>query len=182
MPSPPTYYKVNPASSPIMYLSMVSNTLPLSTVDEFGETFIAQRISMVSGVAQVQVYGGQKYAVRVQVDPKALASRGIGIDEVSSAVQNANVDLPTGALWGKNESLTVQSNGQLYSAAEYKPMIVAYHDGHPVRLQELGRVIDSVENDKVASWFCDKSGQKRSISLGVLKQPGTNTVEVVNGI
>ena len=182
MPSPPTYYKVNPASAPVMYLSMVSNTLPLSTIDEFGETFVAQRISMVSGVAQVQVYGGQKYAVRVQVDPKALASRGIGIDEVSNAVQSANVDLPTGALWGKHESLTVQSNGLLFTAAEYKPTIVAYRDGRPVRLQELGRVIDSVENDKVASWFCDKSGQKRSISMAIQKQPGTNTVEVVDGI
>jgi len=182
MPSPPTYYKVNPAGYPVMYLSMVSATLPLSTVDEFGETFIAQRISMVNGVAQVQVYGGQKYAVRVQVDPKALASRGIGIDEVASAIQNANVNLPTGALWGRHESLTVQSNGQLYSAAEYKPVIVAYRDGRPVRLQEVGRVMDSVENDKVASWFCDKTGQRRSISMAVLKQPGTNTVEVVDGI
>ncbi|HXZ18471.1 MAG TPA: efflux RND transporter permease subunit, partial [Candidatus Acidoferrales bacterium] len=182
MPSPPTYYKVNPASEPILYLSMVSATLPLSTVDEFGETFIAQRISMVNGVAQVEVYGGQKYAVRVQVDPKALASRGIGIDEVAAAVQKANVDLPTGALWGPHESLTVQSNGQLYSAAEYKPVIVAYRDGRPVRLQELGRVLDSVENNKVASWFCDSSGQRRSISMAVLKQPGTNTVEVVDGI
>src|SRR5208282_5870013 len=182
IPSPPTYYKVNPAGAPILYLSMVSATLPLSTVDEFGETFIAQRISMVNGVAQVQVYGGQKYAVRVQVDPKALASRGIGIDEIAAAVQNANVDLPTGALWGSHESLTVQSNGQLFSAAEYKPMIVAYRDGRPVRLQEVGRVIDSVENDKVASWFCDKSGQRRSVSLAVLKQPGANTIEVVDGI
>ncbi|HKO03829.1 MAG TPA: efflux RND transporter permease subunit [Candidatus Acidoferrales bacterium] len=182
IPSPPTYYKVNPAGAPILYLSMVSATLPLSTVDEFGETFIAQRISMVNGVAQVQVYGGQKYAVRVQVDPKALASRGIGIDEIAAAVQNANVDLPTGALWGSHESLTVQSNGQLFSAAEYKPMIVAYRDGRPVRLQEVGRVIDSVENDKVASWFCDKTGQRRSVSLAILKQPGANTIEVVDGI
>jgi HAE1 family hydrophobic/amphiphilic exporter-1 len=182
IPSPPTYYKVNPAEEPILYLSMVSPTLPLSTVDEFGETFVAQRISMVNGVAQVQVYGGQKYAVRVQVDPKALASRGIGIDEVSSAVQKANVDLPTGALWGAHESLTVQSNGQLYTASEYKPVIVAYRDGRPVRLEELGRVIDSVENDKVASWFCDASGQRRSISMAIMKQPGTNTVEVVDGI
>ena len=182
MPSPPTYYKVNPAEEPILYLSMVSPTLPLSTVDEFGETFVAQRISMVNGVAQVQVYGGQKYAVRVQVDPKALASRGIGIDEVADAVAKANVDLPTGALWGAQEALTVQSNGQLYSAAEYKPVIVAYRDGRPVRLQELGRVIDSVENDKVASWFCDSTGQRRSISMAIMKQPGANTVTVVDGI
>ncbi|HTQ86463.1 MAG TPA: efflux RND transporter permease subunit [Candidatus Solibacter sp.] len=182
MPSPPTYYKVNPAEAPILYLSMVSPTLPLSTVDEFGETFIAQRISMVNGVAQVSVYGGQKYAVRVQVDPKALASRGIGIDEVAAAVEKANVNLPTGALFGAHESLTVQSNGQLFSAAEYKPVIVAYRDGRPVRLEEVGRVIDSVENDKVASWFCDATGQRRSISMAIMKQPGTNTVAVVDGI
>ncbi|HUJ40543.1 MAG TPA: efflux RND transporter permease subunit [Candidatus Acidoferrales bacterium] len=182
MPSPPTYYKVNPADAPILYLSMVSPTLPLSTIDEFGETFVAQRISMVNGVAQVSVYGGQKYAVRVQVDPQALATRGIGIDEVADAVQKANVELPTGALYGAHQSLTLQSNGQLYSAAEYKPVIVAYRDGRPVRLQELGRVVDSVENDKVASWFCDASGQHRSISMAIMKQPGTNTVQVVDGI
>src|SRR5712692_2052220 len=182
MPSPPSYRKVNPADQPIIYLSLGSPTLPLSTVDEYAETFVAQRISMVSGVAQVQVYGSQKFAVHMQADPKALASRGIGIDEVASALRSGNVNLPTGALWGEHQSFTVQSNGQLYDAAAYRPLIVTYRNGSPVRLSDLGNVIDSVENDKIASWFGDKDGIRRSIVLAVQRQPGTNTVEVVDNI
>ena len=178
MPTPPTYQKVNPADQPILYLSLNSPTLPLSAVDEYAETLMAQRISMVSGVAQVGVFGSQKYAVRVQLDPDLLASRGIGIDEVSAAVQNGNVNLPTGTLWGRNQALTVEADGQLTEARSYRPLIVAWRNGSPVRLQELGRVIDSVENDKVASWFLDR----RSIILAVQRQPGTNTVEVVDAI
>jgi HAE1 family hydrophobic/amphiphilic exporter-1 len=178
MPSPPTYQKVNPADQPILYMALTSPTLPLSVVDEYAETLMAQRISMVSGVAQVQVYGSQKYAVRAQVDPKQLAARGIGIDEVSNAVQLGNANLPTGTLWGKNEAFTVEANGQLSNAAQYRPLIVAYRSGSPVRLGDLGRVIDSVENDKVASWFVDTP----AIVLAIQRQPGTNTVEVVNGI
>src|SRR5713101_156155 len=182
MPSPPSYRKVNPADQPILYMSLVSPTLPLSTVDEYAETFVAQRISMVSGVAQVNVLGAQKYAVRMQADPKALASRGIGIDEVADAIRRGNVNLPTGVLWGAHQSFTVQSSGQLLNAEAYRPLIVTYRDGRPVRLSELGRVIDSVENDKVASWYGDKTGQRRGILLSVQRQPGTNTVEVVDGI
>ncbi|MGA2260192.1 MAG: multidrug efflux RND transporter permease subunit [Acidobacteriota bacterium] len=178
MPSPPTYQKVNPADQPILYMSLTSPTLPLSQVDEYAETLMAQRISMVSGVAQVQVYGSQKSAVRVQVDPKALAARGIGIDEVSNAIQKGNVNLPTGTLWGKNEAFTVQANGQLTTAAQYRPLIVAYRNGSPVRLADLGRVFDSVENDKVASWYVDTP----AIVLAIQRQPGTNTIEVVDGI
>jgi HAE1 family hydrophobic/amphiphilic exporter-1 len=178
MPTPPTYQKVNPADQPILYLSLNSPTLPLSAVDEYAETLIAQRVSMVSGVAQVGVYGSQKYAVRVQVDPALLASRGIGIDEVSAAVQRGNVNLPTGTLWGRNQALTVQADGQLTEAAAYGPLIVAYRNGSPVRLQDLGRVVDSVENDKVASWY----KEARSIVLAIQRQPGTNTVEVVDAI
>ena len=178
MPTPPTYQKVNPADQPILYLSLNSPTLPLSAVDEYAETLIAQRVSMVSGVAQVGVFGSQKYAVRIQVDPDLLATRGIGIDEVSAAVQNGNVNLPTGTLWGRHQALTVEANGQLTEAAGYRPLIVAYRNGSPVRLQDLGRVLDSVENDKVASWYQDK----RSIVLAVQRQPGTNTVEVVDSI
>jgi len=178
MPTPPTYQKVNPADQPILYLSLNSPTLPLSAVDEYAETLIAQRVSMVSGVAQVGVFGSQKYAVRIQVDPDLLAARGIGIDEVSAAVQNGNVNLPTGTLWGRHQALTVEANGQLTEAAGYRPLIVAYRNGSPVRLQDLGRVLDSVENDKVASWYQDK----RSIVLAVQRQPGTNTVEVVDSI
>jgi HAE1 family hydrophobic/amphiphilic exporter-1 len=178
MPTPPTYQKVNPADQPILYLSLNSPTLPLSAVDEYAETLIAQRVSMVSGVAQVQVLGSQKYAVRVQLDPALLASRGIGIDEVGAAVQKGNVNLPTGTLWGRSQALTVEANGQLTEAAAYRPLIVAYRNGSPVRLQDLGRVVDSVENDKIASWFLDR----RSIILAVQRQPGTNTVEVVDSI
>ena len=178
LPTPPTYYKVNPADQPILYLSLNSPTLPLSAVDEYAETFVAQRISMVSGVAQVQVYGAQKYAVRVQLDPKALATRGIGIDEAAEAVRRWNVNLPTGTLWGDHQAFTLQSNGQLFDAAAYRPMIVAYRNGSPVRLGQLGRVIDSVENDKVAGWVQDR----RSVTLAIQRQPGTNTVEVVSAI
>ena len=144
MPSPPSFRKVNPADQPILYLALSSPTLPLSDVDEYAETFMAERISMVSGVAQVQVFGSQKYAVRVQLDPRALASREIGIDEAASAVARGNVNLPTGTLWGSHQAVTVQATGQLTDAAAYRPLIVAYRNGSPVRLAELGRVIDSV--------------------------------------
>jgi len=178
MPTPPSYQKVNPADQPVLYLALSSPTLPLSQVDEYAETLIAQRVSMVSGVAQVQVFGSQKYAVRVQLDPSRLASREIGLDEVSAAVQQGNVNLPTGTLWGRHQALTVEANGQLTDAAAYRPLIVTYRNGSPVRLEDLGRVIDSVENDKVASWFTGT----RAIVLAVQRQPGTNTVEVVDAI
>jgi len=178
MPTPPSYQKVNPADQPVLYLALSSPTLPLSQVDEYAETLIAQRVSMVSGVAQVQVFGSQKYAVRVQLDPSRLASREIGVDEVSAAVQQGNVNLPTGTLWGRHQALTVEANGQLTDAAAYRPLIVTYRNGSPVRLEDLGRVIDSVENDKVASWFTGT----RAIVLAVQRQPGTNTVEVVDAI
>ncbi len=178
LPTPPTYQKVNPADQPVIYLALTSDTLPLSTVDEYGETLMAQRISMVSGVAQVQVFGSQKYAVRVQLDPKALASRGLGINEVGDAVKNANVNIPTGTLWGAHQAFTVQATGQLTTAAAYRPLIVAYRGGKPVRLEELGRAIDSVENDKLASWYKNS----RAIVLAIQRQPGTNTIEVVDSI
>lgn len=178
MPSPPTSQKVNPADQPVLYLALTSPTLLLSTVDEYAETLMAQRISMVSGVAQVQVMGAQKYAVRIQLDPNDLATRGVGIDEVQSAVQKANVNLPTGTLYGPDKAFTVQATGQLTTADAYRPIIVAYRNGSPVRLEELGKVTDSVENNKVASWF----NNTRAIILSVQRQPGTNTIEVVDNI
>ena len=178
MPSPPSYHKVNPADQAVLYLSLSSPTLPLSTVHEYADTLLAQRISMVSGVAQVQVYGAQKYAVRVQVNPKALAMRQIGIDEVANAVMNANVNLPTGTLWGTHSAFTVQATGQLMRASEYRSIIAASRNGFPVRLEDLGRVIDSVENDKIAAWYNDA----RAITLAIQRQPGTNTVEVVDAV
>jgi len=182
MPTPPTYQKVNPADQPIIYVALSSPTLPLSAVDEYAETTMAQRISMISGVAQVQVFGSQKYAVRAQLDPRALASRGIGIDEVANAIANGNVNLPTGTLQGATKSFTIQTGGQLMDAAAYRPLIVAYRNGNPVRLRELGSVIDSVENDKVASWFNTSKAKTRAVILAIQRQPGTNTVEVVDSI
>ena len=142
----------------MFYLALTSDTLPLSTVDEYAETFLAQRISTITGVAQVQVFGQQKYAVRVQVDPNTLAARGVGINEVQQAVAQANVNLPTGTLYGKDRMFAVQANGQLFDAAAFRPIIVTYRNGAPIRLGELGRVIDSVQNDKVAAWFKDQRG------------------------
>ena len=178
MPTPPIYNKVNPADQPILFMALTSDTLPLSTVDDYGETLLAQRISMVNGVAQVFVYGAQTYAVHVQLDPNAMASRGIGIDEVENAIGKGNVNLPTGTLYGKNQAFIVQANGQLMKAADYRPLIVAYKQGRPVRLEEIGRVIDSVQNDKIASWY----NNTRGIILAVQRQPGVNTVEVVDKI
>jgi hydrophobic/amphiphilic exporter-1 (mainly G- bacteria), HAE1 family len=178
MPSPPSYQKVNPADSPVLYLTLSSPTMRLSDVDEYAETTVAQRISMVSGVAQVQVFGTQKYAVRAQLDPRQLAIHQIGIDDVYNAINNANVNLPTGTLFGHSTAYTVQATGQLLQAAQYRPLIVAYRNGAPVRLDEVGNVFDSVENDKTASWY---SGT-RAIVLAIQRQPGTNTVEVVDNI
>ena len=178
MPTPPTYQKVNPADQPVLYLSLSSPTLPLYTVDEYAQTYLAQRISTITGVAQVQVFGSQKYAVRVQVDPRALAAKGIGIDEVERAVARGNVNLPTGTLYGAHQTYNVQATGQLNDAAAYRPLIVAYRNGSPVRLEELGRVIDSVQTDKVASWY----NGDRAVILAIQRQPGTNTVEVVDAI
>ncbi|MEJ2697163.1 MAG: efflux RND transporter permease subunit [Candidatus Sulfobium sp.] len=178
MPNPPSYRKVNPADQPVLYLAFSSPTLPLSKVDEYAENSIAQRISMINGVAQVQVYGSQKYAVRAQIDPRALASRGLGIDEVIEALQKNNVNLPTGVLDGADRAFTIQANGQLMDAAAFRPLIVAYKNGNPVRLNQLGHVIDSVENNKVASWYKNT----RAVVLAIQRQPGTNTVEVVDSI
>jgi len=178
MPTPPTYQKVNPADQPVLYLALSSPTLPLYTVDEYAQTTMAQRISTINGVAQVIVFGSQKYAVRVQVDPRALASRGIGIDEVERAIALANVNKPTGTLYGAQQAFNVQATGQLTNAAAYRPLVVTYRNGSPVRLEELGKVIDGVQTDKVASWYNDE----RSVILAIQRQPGTNTIEVVDAI
>ncbi len=178
MPTPPSFQKVNPADSPILYLALSSPTLKLSDVDEAAETTIAQKVSMVSGVAQVLVFGSQKFAVRAQLDPKALASRQIGIDEVDNALNFGNSNTPTGTLWGSNHTFTILSNAQVKDAQHFAPIVVAYRNGAPVRLQDLGRVIDSVQNDKTASWYQGN----RAIVLAIQRQPGTNTVEVVDNV
>jgi HAE1 family hydrophobic/amphiphilic exporter-1 len=178
LPAPPSYRKVNPADQPILYLTLSSSTLPLSVVDKYAQTLLSQRISMLPGVAQVQVFGAQKYAVRVQLDPRALASRELGIDEVMAAVRGANVNLPSGVIEGAKRSYTLEATGQLLDAAAFRDLIVAYRGGAPIRLGELGAVIDAVENDRVASWTDDT----RAIVLAIQRQPGTNTVAVVDAI
>jgi hydrophobic/amphiphilic exporter-1 (mainly G- bacteria), HAE1 family len=178
LPNPPTYSKVNPADQPILYLYLKSPTLPLSQIDNYAQTYIAQKLSTISGVAQVQLYGSQKYATRIQIDPQKLASRQLGLDQVQTAIQQGNVNLPTGSLSGKFKNFTVQTNGQLQDAAAYRKLIVAYKDGAPTYLEQLGRVIDSVENDRVASWYNDE----HAIILAIQRQPGTNTVQVVDTI
>lgn len=178
MTTPPSFRKVNPADQPILFLALTSATLPLSTVDEYAQTLIARRISTISGVAQVNIYGSQKYAVRIQLDPKAMASRQIGIDELAAAIGNANVNLPTGVMDGKTQAFTIESNGQLFNAAEYGSVIVAFRNGSPVRLDEVGRAIDSVENYRSAGWY----NKTRGIVLAIQRQPGTNTIEVVDNV
>ena len=205
MTTPPSYRKVNPADQPILYITLSSEVLPLSEVDKYAETQLAQRLSMTDGVAQVNVYGSQKYAVRVLLDPGSLSAKGIGIDEVATAIGQGNVNLPTGTLYGNQQNLTIESNGALNDANAYRSLVVAYRNSAPVRLGDLGQVIDSVENDKVASWYYSThqvgknqtaggqtavgqtavgqtaSGTK-AIVLAIQKQPGSNTVAIVQNI
>ena len=178
MTTPPSFRKVNPADSPVLYLAMTSETQPLSAVDEYAETLLAQRISTVSGVAQVQVFGAQKYAVRVQLDPNLLAARGVSLDEVSQAISSGNVNLPTGTLYGSQRAYTIEATGQLQNAEAYRPVIVSYRNGSPIRLNELGHVIDDVQTNKVAAWF----NGTRGIVLAIQRQPGTNTIELVDAV
>src|SRR5687768_8565868 len=178
MPAPPSYFKVNPGDYPVMLLVMRSPTLPLSTVNEYADSNVSQRISMVNGVAQVNVFGPQKYAVRIDVDPRKLSAHGIGIDEVVTAIQGSNVNLPTGTMAGRERIFTVLADGQLLNAEAYAPMVVSYRNGNPVRLGDVARVYDGVEQDKTASWY---QGQ-RSITLTILKQPGSNVVAVVDSV
>src|SRR5438067_5574345 len=174
MPSPPSYSKVNPADTPVIYLALSSDTMPMNQLDEYAETLMAQRISTVEGVAQVQVFGAQKYAVRVQLDPREIATRGIGLDEVANAIRSSNVNLPTGVLLGPYTAYTVQANGQLLKAEDYRKITVACRGGRPVHLDEIGTVLDDVENNQAIAGLRNKD----AYVLAVQKQPGTNAVEV----
>jgi HAE1 family hydrophobic/amphiphilic exporter-1 len=188
MPTPPSFRKVNPADSPILLLALKSATLPLYEVDEYGEVSLAQRMSLVPGVAQVTVFGQQKRAVRVQAHPDRLAARGIGIDEVAAALREANVTLPTGTFQGDRQAFNIQATGQLADARAYRPVIVAYRNGRPVRLEQLATVVDGVENDKVAAWYTERTedggvgDMSRAVVLAVQRQPGANTVEVAAAV
>ena len=184
MPSPPSFRKVNPGDQPIISLFVTSPTMRLSDLDEYAETTLAQRISMVEGVAQVQVYGAAKYAVRVQVDPNALFHRQIGLNEVDAALRDWNVNVPTGTLYGQKKAYNITANGQLMKAFDYKPLIVTYRNGAPVRLQDVANVIDSLEDDKNLSLiYGGEYGMgTRGVNLAVMRQPGSNTIEVTDAI
>ena len=175
---PPSYQKSNPADSPILFLALTSDQVPLPVLDDYAQSFLAQRLSTVDGVAQVNVFGSQKYAVRVLLDPQALVSRGVGIDQVADAIGSGNVNLPTGVLWGREQALTIRSDGQLQNAQEFRSLVVTTRDGAPVRLGDLGRVADDVESNRQASWF----NGKRGIVLAIQRQPGTNTVAVADRV
>jgi hydrophobic/amphiphilic exporter-1 (mainly G- bacteria), HAE1 family len=182
MPSPPSFRKFNPADQPIMFLGLTSETLPMYVLDDYAETMIAPRISMVNGVSQVQVQGAQKYAVRVQVDPEKLHGEGLGLNEINQALQNWNANLPTGQLFGPSETYNIQAAGQLMNAAAFRPLIVAYRNGAPLRLSQVANVVDGVEDNRNASWLYTRTGSQRSISLSVMRQPGSNTIEVTDAI
>jgi hydrophobic/amphiphilic exporter-1 (mainly G- bacteria), HAE1 family len=178
LPAPPSILKVNPTDQPIIQLSMMSSTMPMTAVDDYAETLIGPALSTIDGVAQVQVQGQAKFAVRVQLDPNMLVNRGIGLDDVQNALNAHNANLPTGTLYGAHQAYTVQADGQLNDAEAYRPIIVAYRNGSPVRIADLGKVVDSIENDKNIGWF----DTTRAITLQVMRQPGTNTVDIVDRI
>ncbi len=178
LPNPPSYSKVNPAVQPILYLYLTSPTLPLSEIDNYAQTYLAQKLSTIDGVAQVSIYGSAKYAVRIQMDAQKMASQAISLQQVQTAITQGNVNLPTGLLSGEHRNFTVQTNGQLENAEAYSKLIVSYINGSPVYLEQLGQALNSVENDKVASWYQNE----RAIVLSIQRQPGTNTVKIVNTI
>ena len=175
---PPSFFRQNPAASPILFMTLTSAVEPLSVLDEIGETTIAQRISMVNGVSQVSVWGQQKYAVRIALNPQALASRGIGVDQVIAAVNNQNVNIPTGVMWGPHQAITVMATGNLYNAAQFQQVIVAYHNSAAVHLRDVADVTDDVQNNRTAAWY----NNQRAIMLAVMRQPGTNTVKVTGDV
>src|SRR3954471_24051445 len=182
MPNPPTFRKQNPADQDIMQLSLISNSLSLRALDDYAETLLAPRISLVNGVSQVQVQGATKYAVRVQVDPDKLRAQQIGINEVDQALQNWNVNLPTGQLFGQHQTFNIKAGGQLNNADQFKPVVIAYRRGRPVRLEQVANVLDSIEDTMNATWFYTPEGGTRAINLALKRQPGVNTIEVTDNV
>jgi HAE1 family hydrophobic/amphiphilic exporter-1 len=182
MPAPPSFKKVNPADEPFLHLALTSRTVPLWVLDDYAETLIAPGVSMVSGVAQVQVGGATRYAVRVQVDPEKLHAEHIGLDEVDIALKNWNVNLPTGQLFGANFTFNIQAGGQLMNSAAFQPLVVAYRHGAPVRLDQIANVIDGVEDFRNTTWLYTRQSGERAIMLDVLRQPDTNVIAIVDAI
>jgi HAE1 family hydrophobic/amphiphilic exporter-1 len=186
MTAPPSFRRQNPSADPILMLNMTSATVPMSVLDDYAETMIAPRIAMVNGVSQVQVQGASKYAVRVQIDPDKLYAQKIGINEIDQALQNWNVNIPTGQLFGPTSTYNIKAAGQLNNAAAFKPIVISYRDGAPVRLEQVANVVDSIENVFNGSWYYSKENgkprQQRAITLQVLRQPGSNTIEVTDAV
>src|ERR1700712_1135187 len=178
LPQPPTFRKVNPSDIPVLFVGLSSKTIKPSQVDEYAETLLARQLSTIEGVAQVSVFGSAKYAVRIQADPSALATRQIGIDKLVNAVSQANVNLATGALNGATQSTVIHTGGQLNNAAEFNNQIVTYQNGSPVRLKDVARVVDGLENPYAKSWY---KGDE-AIVLAIFRQPGSNTVGVIDTI
>src|SRR5207249_9638987 len=182
MTSPPSFRKTNPTDDPIMFLALTSRTVPMSVLDDYAETVIAPRISMVSGVSQVDVMGAQKYAVRVQVDPDKLQANQIGLNEIDQALQNWNVNLPTGQLFGPHATYTIKAAGQLPNAEAFRPIVLAYRQNRPIRLGQVANVVDSVENTRNVSWLYTKDGRQRAINMAVRRQPGSNPIAVADAV
>ncbi len=178
MPNPPSFRKQNPSDSPVMFLGLTSTTMPLYEMQDIAETQIAQRLSMVSGVAQVNTFGAQKYAVRVQVDPDKLAAHRVGIDEVGRALRQWNVNIPTGTLWGDKQAFNIRADGQLRKAEDFRKVTVAYRNGSPILLRDIANVVDSVEDDKTASWLYQYGKGFKGLNLAVMRQPSSNVIEV----
>ena len=182
MPSPPTYRKVNPADMPIMFIALVSETLPVTTLNDFAENVAVPSLSAINGIAQVDTVPPQKYAVRIQVNPDVLARRKIGINTVSDALQAGNVNLPGGTINGPSTAYTLDSNGQLMDAKQFNSLIVTYQNGYPVRICDLGNAVDGVQNDKCAAWYLTGAEPQQTVVLRIRKQPGTNTVALAHAV
>jgi multidrug efflux pump subunit AcrB len=178
MPYPPTIRKVNPADTPILVLGLTSDSLPLTTIDAYAENILLQKISQISGVGLVGLGGQQKPAIRVQLDPQALATRGISLEDVRTVLGQANVDLPKGTLNSPRQTYTINTNDQLLKADDYANIIIAYQNGSPVRVRDVGRTISAPENDLIAGWY----NQNRAIIMAIQRQPGANVIETVDGI
>ncbi|MGH9646242.1 MAG: efflux RND transporter permease subunit, partial [Bryobacteraceae bacterium] len=182
MPAPPSFKKQNPSDQAIFYLTLTSDAISLGQLDDYAETLIAPRISTVDGVSQVQVGGATKYAVRVQLDPDKLVGKKIGINEVSQAISNWNPNSPTGTMQGTEQAFTLKTNGELHDAAGFAQIVVAWRHGTPIRLDEVAKVVDSVENDMNAAWMYTGGKMERAINMQVMKQPGANTIEVSDAV
>ena len=181
MPAPPSFRKANPADIPILYIALSSPSLPLTDLDRYGQT-MSQRLSTVLGVAQVQVRGSQKYAVRIHLDPRAMLAHHLDFPEIAAAIDGQNSNRPLGQLNSERRKITLQANGQLTDSADYRDIVVAVRDGRPVKLSEIATVVDSVENDQSAAWFLTRDSKSQSIFLAIYKQPGTNTLEVSDAV